>query len=174
MEVNPVFNYKEWMENMKSASVKTYDPNTKYGPLSVPLSPPDYSNLEELFEQAEAKDTIAPKYGFDLEEDPAGTGAHDPGAKLDAGKVMASILLDFNKALLAVAEVGTVGAKKYSRGGWKEVPDGYNRYTDAMIRHLFADSIYDDGINGTGLLHDAQVAWNALARLQYRLEGKLN
>ena len=108
-----------------------------------------------------------------LEEDPTGIGAHDPGAKLDAGKVMASLLLDFNKALLAVAEVGTIGAKKYSRGGWKEVPDGYNRYTDAMLRHLFADSDYDDGVGGTGLLHDAQVAWNALARLQYRLEGKL-
>ena len=147
MEINPVYDYKEWMENMK-------------GDLSVKSLSPSW-NTEKI--------------GFDLseEEDPTGIGAHDPGAKLDAGKVMASLLLDFNKALLAVAEVGTIGAKKYSRGGWKEVPDGYNRYTDAMLRHLFADSDYDDGVGGTGLLHDAQVAWNALARLQYRLEGKL-
>lgn len=105
------------------------------------------------------------------EADPTGRKASDPGAKLDDGKIMTSLLLDFNKAILAVAEVATIGAKKYSRGGWREVPDGYNRYTDAMLRHLFADGDYDDGKGGTNLLHDAQVAWNALARLQLRLSN---
>ena len=31
MEVNPVFDYKEWMNNMKGTSAVPYDPNTKYG-----------------------------------------------------------------------------------------------------------------------------------------------
>jgi hypothetical protein len=107
-----------------------------------------------------------------FEHDPNGISAHNSGAKLDGGKVKASLLVDFNKALLAVAAVATIGAKKYSRGGWKDVPNGYNRYTDAMLRHLLSDSEFDDGPNGIGVLHDAQVAWNALARLQFKLEGK--
>lgn len=105
-----------------------------------------------------------------IESDPNGISAHSPGAKLDSGKIMMSLLLDFDDAIRVVAEVATIGAKKYSRGGWKTVPDGYNRYTDAMLRHLFTNDEYDDGKGGTGLLHDAQVAWNALARLQYKIK----
>ena len=45
------------------------------------------------------------------ENDPTGRGAHEPGAKLDAGKPLAGVLSDFSLALIAVAEVGTFGAK---------------------------------------------------------------
>lgn len=110
---------------------------------------------------------------FTEERDPSGLAPSEAGAKLDQGKIMASLLLDMGDALLAVAEVGTIGAKKYSRGGWMSVEDGYNRYTDAMMRHLLTKEEFDLGEGGTGLLHDAQVAWNALARLQFRLEGKV-
>lgn len=105
------------------------------------------------------------------DKDPDGLGQHQPGAKLDGTKPDASLLLLFSRALLAVAEVGTFGAKKYSRGGWQYVADGYTRYTAALLRHLFASS-YEDNDTDSGLLHDAQVAWNALARLELRLRGQ--
>lgn len=105
------------------------------------------------------------------EADPHGTDQHDPGAKLDGGKPDTSLLLHFGKALLAVAEVGTIGAKKYSRGGWQEVPDGVNRYTAAMGRHVFSEH-YHAVDDDTGCLHAAQVAWNSLARLELMLRER--
>jgi hypothetical protein len=106
-----------------------------------------------------------------LEADPNGTDPHAPGAKLDAGKAMAGILADFARALTAIAEVGTFGAKKYSRGGWQAVPNGAERYTDAMWRHLLKEA-YEPVDNDSGLAHDAHMAWNALARLELRLREK--
>jgi hypothetical protein len=100
------------------------------------------------------------------EHDPYGVRAHEPGAKLDGGKVMAELLLDFSLALLAVGEVATFGAKKYSVGGWQHVQNGERRYTGALLRHLLSKEEHD---SDSGLLHDAQVAWNALARLELKL-----
>lgn len=58
------------------------------------------------------------------ESDPAGRSPHQPGAKLDAGKLRADLMLDgFPRALTAVAEVATYGATKYTPHGW--VDDGY-------------------------------------------------
>lgn len=97
---------------------------------------------------------------------------HIKGAKLDDLKPDLSLLLMFSKALTCVAEVGTAGAKKYTRGGWLHVDDGENRYTAAMLRHLMTDEDYDDDISDWAkkdILHDAQVAWNALARLELKL-----
>jgi hypothetical protein len=39
------------------------------------------------------------------------------GVKHDTGKVMGQVLGDFSRALMGVAEVGTFGAHKYTRGG---------------------------------------------------------
>ena len=102
------------------------------------------------------------------EYDPNGTDPHAPGAKLDAGKIMAGVLADFPRALKAVAEVGSFGARKYSRGGWQSVPQGVERYTDAFWRHLIESSINPVDTD-SGLLHDAQIAWNALAVLELKL-----
>jgi hypothetical protein len=110
-------------------------------------------------------DHIRPeKYG-EGEEDSYGKSQHESGAKLDKGKPDASLLLMFGKALLAVAEVGTYGAAKYTRGGWQEVPDGENRYTAALLRHLFTEH-YEEFDEDIPVLHAAQTAWNALARLE--------
>jgi len=111
------------------------------------------------------------------EYDPNGVSPSTPGAKLDAGKtpVARGCLHYFPRALKAVAEVSEVGANKYTWKGWETVPDGFTRYTDAMSRHLLAESsdgIWDDAPNGTGLLHAACVAWNALARLELLLREK--
>lgn len=97
--------------------------------------------------------------------DPNGIGQHEPGAKLDAGKPMADLLLDFGRALLSVAEVGTYGAHKYTRGGWQHVPDGVNRYTGALLRHLLQEKM-EDMDQDTDLLHASHCAWNSLARLE--------
>lgn len=102
------------------------------------------------------------------EKDPHGRDPHAGGAKVDAGKPEVSLLLMFGKALTAVAEVGTHGAIKYTRDGWETVPDGINRYTDAMLRHLFKEH-YEDYDSDIPVRHIAQTAWNALARLELTL-----
>ena len=84
---------------------------------------------------------------------------------------MAGLLQDFGNALLAVSEVATFGANKYSRGGWMSVNDGYNRYTDAMMRHFLYGKDGDEDPDSR-LLHDAHLAWNALARLEFKLRDK--
>lgn len=102
------------------------------------------------------------------EQDPQGINQHAPGAKLDSGKSMAGVLADFSLALKAVAEVGTFGARKYSRGGWQSVSNGEERYTDAKWRHLLAER-HEDKDPDSGLLHAAHQAWNVLAALELRL-----
>lgn len=104
------------------------------------------------------------------ESDPNGIPAHEPGAKLDAGKPHAELLLDFSHALSAVADVCTYGAKKYSRGGWQHVENANDRYTGALMRHLLAEKQEPKDAD-TGLLHAAHLAWNALARLELMLRG---
>ena len=108
------------------------------------------------------------------EADPTGRDPHQPGAKLDAGKPLAGTLADFGQALLAVAEVSTFGARKYTRGGWLAVPDGQARYTDAMWRHLLKEGT-EAADPDSGLSHAAHAAWNALARLELAIrEAKKN
>lgn len=116
---------------------------------------------------------IGPKLEVNIvEEDPTGRGAHDGGAKLDAGKVRAWLVLGgFSRALEEVARVGTLGAEKYSPNGWKEVPDAVERYSDAMVRHMFAEAQGEAHDPEMGTLHAAHVAWNALARLEKMLDG---
>jgi len=106
-----------------------------------------------------------------LEHDPNGTDQHAPGAKLDAGKPRVGLVLGgFSKALLAVAEVGTAGAAKYSDSGWKTVPNGINRYNDAQQRHWLEEMKGKTVDPESDQLHAAHTAWNALARLELILE----
>lgn len=100
--------------------------------------------------------------------DPNGKSSTDAGAKMDSGKVMAGTLSDFSLALLEIAKVSTHGIKKYQRGGWQHVPDGKQRYTDALWRHLLAER-HEQHDNDSGMLHAAHTAWNALARLELML-----
>lgn len=102
------------------------------------------------------------------EQTPDGIDQHAPGAKLDAGKTLSGVLYDFRHALNAIAEVGTFGANKYSRGGWQHVVDGVTRYTDAKWRHLLDEGVDDD----SGLSHAAHEAWNTLAALELRLRSE--
>jgi hypothetical protein len=116
------------------------------------------------------------------EVDPNGIAQHASGAKLDAGKVDVSLLTLWPRALMEVCRVGSLGQSKYSRGGFLDVANGVIRYTAAMLRHLFKESMgqkYDDdpyydtpnGAQWKGTIrHDAQVAWNALSRLELKLK----
>ena len=103
-----------------------------------------------------------------VEKDPYGIDPHSPGSKLDEGKaqVIRYVLKYFPNALMAVAKVSEYGANKYTEMGWYSVPSGYGRYTEALGRHLLADS---NTLDVSGLDHDAQIAWNALARLEIKL-----
>lgn len=99
---------------------------------------------------------------------PAPTG-HPPGVKLDAGKPTPRLIVQsMPRAMLAVSEVGAYGAAKYSPDGWAEVPDGFARYTDAMLRHLMTEGITSRD-EESGLLHAAHAAWGAIARLELLL-----
>jgi Domain of unknown function (DUF5664) len=111
------------------------------------------------------------------ERDPLGVAASTPGAKLDHGKVdvLRGAIQYFPKALRAVAHVSELGAKKYSWKGWESVPNGIVRYGAALARHLCFDSdATDSGPGGLGpdVLHAAEAAWNALARLELILREK--
>jgi hypothetical protein len=103
-----------------------------------------------------------------MEKDPNGIDPHEPGAKLDEGKLQASLLEDFSLALIEVAKVCTYGAEKYSVGGWLHVPDGIKRYSDAEWRHRLAKR-FEERDPETGLLHEAQELWNLMARLELKL-----
>jgi hypothetical protein len=95
---------------------------------------------------------------------------HTPGAKLDQGKPRVALVLgDFPRALLAVCEVGTFGAAKYSDSGWLKVPNGIERYSDALGRHLLLESTGEILDPDSNLAHAAHSAWNALARLELML-----
>lgn len=92
------------------------------------------------------------------------------GVKFDQGKPRAALVLGgFSKALMEVSKVGTFGAGKYSPNGWRTVPHGVERYSDAMMRHWFSEAEVDDE---SGLLHAAHVAWNSLAVLELMLQKR--
>lgn len=104
------------------------------------------------------------------ESDPFGLGQHQAGAKLDANKNRLGLVLHgFARALQEVGKVGTYGANKYTDNGWVEVPDGIERYTDAMYRHLFTEAQGELCDKDTKISHAAHVAWNSLARLDLML-----
>ena len=154
--------------------------------MSVDTSPMT-AEEQEAWEQAEARMNVVGQNGntgahyppIDHETldtqtfgeiDPTGRDMHDPGAKGDYGKTDPELIMrGFARALDAVAQVATYGAKKYTRDGWESVPDGQRRYTSAMYRHLLAEHQGTSKDADTKLLHAAHTAWNALARLELQL-----
>ena len=91
------------------------------------------------------------------------------GEKFDDGKIMAGLVLTgFANALEKVSEVGTFGASKYSPDGWKYVPGAYERYQNALYRHLLEDGKGVKVDAESNLDHLAHAAWNILALLELR------
>ena len=108
------------------------------------------------------------------DDDPSkiGTGA----VKYDGGKaaLFRGLINYFPRAVYAVAEISTFGAKKYAWDGWEGVEDGFNRYSDAMVRHLIAEGKGEVFDPDSGLRHAAHTAWGALARLELQLREEEN
>ena len=82
----------------------------------------------------------------------------------------------FPRSMHMLAIVSQTGAKKHGVDTgdmtYLDIPDAYATYTDAMVRHVVDEELegpvnHKDG----GLLHPAQVAWNALARLEVFLKN---
>ena len=83
---------------------------------------------------------------------------------------MRDVYLEFPRAMLAVASVTAFGAEKHAPRGWQTFEPGYGMdYCMSKIgRHLLKLETegpvnHEDG----NLLHAAQVAWNALAYLEF-------
>ena len=91
------------------------------------------------------------------------------GIKHDAGKPkIADMIFDYKVQLLELCKVFEYGTKTYGLGNWKELEDGKERFTNAMMRHFLSeDEVYD---TETGLLHASQVFYNVGARLYYILK----
>lgn len=136
-----------------------------------PISRPDMPSVAECAtEEAEVDDRILETFGPLAESDPHGESPHESGAKLDAGKNRLGLVLGgFSRALQEVGKVGTHGANKYTDNGWIDVPNGHERYTDAMLRHWIEEAAGVSCDKDTNLAHAAHLAWNALARLELAL-----
>ena len=93
--------------------------------------------------------------------------------KYDGGKspVFRGAIDYFPRAISAVAAISAFGASKYAWKGWEGVDDGYQRYSDAMVRHLIYEGEGEVLDIDSGLLHAAHAAWNALARLELELRA---
>jgi len=130
--------------------------------------------LAEMKEIALYPDPVHfPKAGSFTHSTPDGKDQHEPGAKLDAGKVRAGLVLGgFSRALLEVSKVGTYGANLYSPYGWTKVENGKERYTDAMLRHFLREEAGEEIDPESNLSHAAHLAWNALARLDLMIREK--
>lgn len=70
-----------------------------------------------------------------------------------------------------VVKVFHYGAKKYAPDSWKNVPDGFERYRAALMRHMMAYLKGERIDPESGLQHLAQVTWNAIAMLYYDKHG---
>lgn len=71
-----------------------------------------------------------------------------------------------------VVEVFHFGAKKYSPNSWQSLPDGYDRYKAALLRHITAYERGETKDPESGLHHLAHAAWNALAILHFALKNE--
>lgn len=71
-----------------------------------------------------------------------------------------------------IVRVYTEGAKKYVENSWQDIPDGFNRYLGATMRHLVAYTKGERFDSDTGCMHLAQVVWNAIAMLYYDKHNK--
>lgn len=94
------------------------------------------------------------------------------GIKYDGGKapIYRGAIAYFPRAIAAVAAISAFGASKYAWKGWELVDDGFNRYSDGMVRHLSEEGKGEMVDPDSGHLHAGHTAWNALARLELLLK----
>jgi 5'(3')-deoxyribonucleotidase len=86
------------------------------------------------------------------------------GLRFNEGKIRMDLLEPW--AIEKLAEVFTVGAKKYAPNNWLKGM-AWSKVTASLKRHLLE---YEKGVDydeETGLLHAQHIAWNAMALLSY-------
>jgi len=100
----------------------------------------------------------------------------DGAVKYDTGKapIFKGGLGYFPTAIEAASTVSNFGATKYAWNGWRYVPNGIDRYTDAMVRHLAAEAKGEVLDPESGLPHAWHTLWNALARVELMEQEKKN
>ena len=119
------------------------------------------------------RDDPQPKPLKVVEQDPNGKNPNQSGAKLDMGKAeFDMVLFSFPNALAQVDRIGKFGARKYTKGGFLEVPNGEIRYFNAEIRHAIKRLQGEELDQDSKELHLAHKAWNALAELELFLRAK--
>lgn len=91
----------------------------------------------------------------------------DGGNRKGVGKVKVNLVFhDMAEALHEVCKVMTEGAKKHEPKGWLRVPNGIYEYTEALNRHINAESRGELRDREWDLLHSAHAACCALIRAQ--------
>lgn len=92
------------------------------------------------------------------------------GIKYDKDKPrLADFLGDFKEVFLELAKVYEFGTNKYGRENWKQVENGKERFSNAMIRHYLKDGNDEE----TGINHQTHTAYNALMRLYFILQKRI-
>ena len=93
------------------------------------------------------------------------------GVKGDQGKppIFRGVLVQFPRAIPLIATISAFGANKYSWENWRRVDNNFDRYSEAMVRHLVAEGEGTGLDNDSGYAHAGHTAWNALARLEIQL-----
>lgn len=102
-------------------------------------------------------------------------GSKNVGHKDDAMKDDWSLMLF--TPLREVVRVLMHGAEKYGAGNWRLVPNGRERYFNAMMRHALAwhgGEQLDNQPGGSGLHHLAHATCCALFLMAFELEAKSN
>ena len=89
------------------------------------------------------------------------------GIKFDNDKPkLADFLEDFKDVIFELYKVYEFGTNKYGRENWKQVENGKDRFSNALIRHFLKDGVDDE----TGINHQTHTAYNALMRLYFILQ----
>lgn len=84
------------------------------------------------------------------------------GLKYDDGKPRWSLVMrGLRNAIGGLVGVLTFGAAKYEANSWREVEDGYERYKDALYRHLHAIESGESIDPESGMYHWDHVMANA-------------
>lgn len=108
-----------------------------------------------------------------IKEDNVKTESIAGARKDDAGKasIYRGVISYFPNAIRGVATVSDFGATKYAWNGWLHVPNGHDRYSDALVRHLALEAEGEVLDPESGLHHDLHTIWNALARAELRIRN---
>lgn len=111
---------------------------------------------------------------FDINEGDGATKAPESpaaGRKFDGDKARVDLLVDgCPKALMAISDVLTYGAKKYDDHNWQVVPNGPQRYKAAMMRHILAHASGESVDSETGISHLAHAACCVMFMLELELK----